>query len=166
MNIETIKSIYEDNCRWLTFAEAKHTVLLALNAALLAILLTKDAQAGIPKMYMLIVLLCLVSLSISILAMLPFNNQNKIIKDFIQWHYRKRHTVSSVIFYKEIFLMGANYPDILKEKLGISEWSAMEYEWINQIMAIASVTTIKTALFKFAGVVALADILALGYFIR
>lgn len=163
MNTEIIKSIYEDNCRWLVFAEAKHTVLLALNAALLAILFSKDTQFRTTKLHMLIMILCLCSLGISIYALLPFNNQNKSIKGLIQWYYGKRHTVSSVIFYKEIFLMGAEFPAKLKEELGVSEWSNMEYEWINQIVAIASVTMIKTALFKVTGTVLLTDILLLVF---
>lgn len=161
MNTEIIKSIYEDNCRWLAFAEAKHTVLIALNAAFLAILFTKDTQLRIMKLHMLIMILCLGSLGISIYALLPFNNENKITKGLTQWYYGKRHVVSSVIFYKEISLMRAEFPVKLKEKLGVSEWSSMEYEWINQIMAIASVTTIKTVLFKVAGTVLLIDVLLL-----
>lgn len=161
--MEEIKSIYEDNCRWLTFAEAKHTVLIALNTALLALLMTKDARQLLNNHYIVIVLLCLCSMSISVSSLLPFSNQNKILNSIVCKYYSRSNSVDNVIFYKEIFLMETQYFEKLKEKTGISEYTIMEREWIKQIMEISSIATIKVALFKLAGILLMADILFLGY---
>lgn len=161
--MEEIKSIYEDNCRWLAFAEAKHTVLMALNIALLALLMTKDTSAILHSNYICIVILCLCSIVVSVLSLLPFANKNDFLKSIVFKYYRKRHYVSSIIFYKEIFLMKSEYPDNLRMKIGKAAYSDLEYEWVNQIMEIASIVTIKVAMFKLAGILAAADIVLLGY---
>lgn len=48
-------------------------------------------------------------------------------------------------------------------KIGKAAYSDLEYEWVNQIMEIASIVTIKVAMFKLAGILAAADIVLLGY---
>lgn len=150
--LQEIKSIYEDNCRWLLFAEAKHTVLLAFHIAFLSFLISDTTKSLLGNQNIVVISLCVVNSCLTIFAMLPFANNNEMLKLLVKKYNANSYTSRNVIFYKDIFGMQSNYDSVLKDVLGIQGYSTMEYEWVNQIKAIATITTIKTTLFKWIGV--------------
>lgn len=163
--LQEIKSIYEDNCRWLLFAEAKHTVLLAFHIAFLSLVLSDYdiVKILLDNQNIIVIILCAINICLDILSMIPFLNNNEILETLVRKYNADKWTSCSVIFYKDIFMMGAKYDSALRERLGIQEYSLIEYEWVNQIKEIATITTIKTTMFKWIGISTVVNILFFVY---
>lgn len=147
---EKLKYIYDDIYRWLIFAEAK-------NLALITILLFfiekmyKSAFNDLQLPYKTIIFI-FISLSclLLIVSLIPFLNNNDIIKKCVRFKYEKYSKIDNIIFYGTIFYKINSYEGIIKQLNDSEELSKFEHDLINQIKETASVALIKIWFFDTA----------------
>lgn len=166
-----LKYIYDDNYRWLVFAEAKHVAIVTFLVAAISLLHDKDSVLFIDNIlrYSIMFLLC-ISLLISLSSFLPWLNRNNfcvtICKKYIKIHDE------NPIFYRSIFNMSLKescmgfadrYYDCLYEKYCNNNRGLIEAndDIINQIIDISKVTTIKYYLFYLSLKITLLNVLGM-----
>lgn len=152
---EELKAIYDENIQWLNFAELKNGALLTMMLALLGIITQIEMSIYITTFFAVfsIVIAC-----ICILSFVPFSNRLKFLSNYIKEEYAKKNTGSlnskNIIFYVEIFVDGKDrYKEALIKVLNQNSnypFSLLEENYIEQILQISTIASIKYYLFKKA----------------
>lgn len=164
-----LKYIYDDNYRWLIFAEAKHAAILTFLVSVIAIFNNKEGILYFNNLilrYLVIFLLC-VSLLISFSSFLPFLNTNSFLINKCKKY--NRIVSKNSFFYKSIFDMSLNnsnrgfaneYYDYLFEMYCTNnrELITSNEDIINQIIDISQITTIKYYFFGLSLKIVILDI--------
>lgn len=152
MSIE-IKKIYEENIQWLNFAELKNGALLTLCVATLGFIIQLNLNVCLKNIAIIFVMIILL---ICICSFIPFLNQNKYIKKLAYKSYSKKYNSSlidnNVIFYVNIFLSNKQvYKKALKDILEKPNYSfsKLDNNYLNQIIQISTIASIKYFIFKW-----------------
>lgn len=164
-SLEELKCIYTDASEWLKFLEAKHAGLFAVWTALLIAVFSIDQFYNLQvwEQIVLIILICL-GIMINAVALTPFLNQQTGLKKYIQKKaYNKYKNCSeNAVFYVAIFVSTYNkesdylmealskYKDILKTRKLDKLDELLCKDYINQIVNVSIVGSIKAYLFDLA----------------
>lgn len=145
--------IYDRASEWLKFAESKNAGLVALNAALVAGLLSTasafEFMGSIKPYWMVInISLLLISATISMVSMVPQ-------LAFLRLKVSESEQTKSVFFFEHIQKWYAEPVDYLNaialaEGTDPKEWTALEIDFADQIIQISRIGTRKYSHFKFA----------------
>ena len=158
--IEDLEKIYADVSEWLKFAEAKHAAALALWTALIVAVISVDLSSGINfKCYCVMLLIFIFGMMLNVISFIPFLNRAKKLGD---WCYKKiskkRNATNNLVFYQNIFLISGSpaldfniridkYKDKLKLKYSTMSRDTLLDSYIEQIVSVSTVATIKIFLF-------------------
>lgn len=153
--IDNLKEIYNENIQWLNFAELKNGALLTLVIAILNIVAQANFSLFIKNFF--IIYLALIAL-ICLSSFIPFLNKNRWIRKYAINKYTKGYNGSllskNIIFYIEIFIDGKEkYRKALREVLNKGNsytFSTLEENYIEQIIQISAIASIKYYIFKIA----------------
>ena len=154
MNVtDSLRNIYDDISRWLTYAEAKHIALITIILFWNSQLINPDGVflsiSPIIKVTFCIINCIVLLLSIS--SFIPFLNQTKYMINLAN-HVYKTIVEKNILFYLYIFQLEyenkGKYEAELQCCFNITQFSDLDKAYIMQICNISKVTTIKNALFK------------------
>lgn len=164
-NLEELKHIYADVSEWLKFLEAKHAGLFAVWTAVIIALFSTDQfyKLLIWKQVAMVILAC-VGILISAIALVPFLNQQKILKKCIQkMAYNKyKGYKENTVFYTATFVSTYNtdtdyrneafnrYKAILESRNFEDLDDPLNQDYMNQIIDVSTVGSIKAYLFNVA----------------
>ena len=154
---QTLKSIYDENIQWLTFAELKNGALLTIMVAIIGIISQIDMSLWVKSFFMVY---SIVIILICIFSFIPFLNQKELVKKCAKCWYKKTYKGSfasnNIVFYAEIFTDGKeNYKRAVKKILNLNasySFSAIEKNYIEQIIQISTISSIKYYIFKMASI--------------
>lgn len=157
---EDLKEIYADVSEWLKFAEAKHATTLAIWTALIVALFSIDFKINTDARNVAVVfVLFIFGMLLNILSFVPFLNQKNIIGIFFNHAITKRiEATENLIFYQNIFLISGpielgndkrneRYKEKILEKYGIIKPDPIIDSYIDQIVSVATLATMKVYLF-------------------
>ena len=164
-SLEELKSIYADASEWLKFLEAKHAGLFAVWTAALIAILSSDQFGNISRFYQVIIVAIVCGgLLINIIALAPFLNQHKRIKNMLQKCTYEKYKMydENAVFYITVFSKTYNtntdyraesvrrYKDILQQR-GFQDLDTQFYiDYMMQIIDVSTVGSIKAYLFNLA----------------
>lgn len=157
--LEKLEKIYNENINWLNFAELKNGVLLAFGGAFIQIILE---NFNIIRYGQAVLILCGVAIVLSSASFLPFLNNNRLIKWITKMFYKyiKRYKSSddkvddkkNIIFYVSIFLCEkGKYSAVVEKEIGENNSvTFLEKNYIDQIISISTIASIKYFFFTIA----------------
>lgn len=165
--ISLAQTIYQDINEWLKFAEAKHAALIAAWIALwigIISLEVENSYAMVQRVALFCITLCA---AINFLSFFPFLNKSDIIKKLCRKKYYR--TSDNILFYISIFIQSAD-PNVYKinfmNSLGdinISSSGLLDH-YLNQIIDVSTVATIKVYLFAISLKLAAAFLIVVLFF--
>ena len=168
--LDEIKTIYGDVSEGLKFLETKHAGLFAVWTALLIAIITNDGFEAWPILTKNIVIIpILIGATINLISFMPFLNKCRYIKK--QCYKKYKDCKENSVFYQSVFVMTyrederfdlsvETYKNCLMSRMGDTQdiSSKMSEDYIEQIVSVATVGTIKAYLFSLATRYALAVI--------
>ena len=165
--ISLAQTIYQDTNEWLKFAEAKHAALLAAWIALWIGIISLDLQYPFTIVRYTALIYITLCASINFLSFFPFLNKSDVIKKLC----RKKYDAApdNVLFYISIFIQSADrntYKVNFMNSLGDTNISSSVLldHYLNQIIDVSTVTTIKVYLFAISLKLAAASLIVVSLF--
>lgn len=156
-----VKYIYDDNYRWLIFAEAKHIAMVTVIISLITFLNDKDGLVYFDDVIITCSVMVLwgISLLISLSSFLPWLNRSRFL--LRRCKTQNKEVAINAFFYSSIFNMAMEnsdlgfpnkYYDYLFENYCIGDKKLIKAnkDIINQIVDISKITTIKCYLFDLS----------------
>lgn len=165
--ISLAQTIYQDINEWLKFAEAKHAALLAAWIALWIGIISLDLQYPFTIVQYTALICITLCASINFLSFFPFLNKSDIIKKLCRKEYNA--APDNVLFYISIFIQSANqnvYKTNFMNSLGgtnISSSGLLDH-YLNQIIDVSTIATIKVYLFAISLKLAAASLIVVSLF--
>lgn len=165
--ISLAQNIYQDINEWLKFAEAKHAALLAAWIALWIGIISLEIENSyviVQQVALFFIALCA---SINFLSFFPFLNKSDIIKKLCLKEYDA--APDNILFYISIFIQSADqnvYKTNFMNSLGgtnISSSGLLDH-YLNQIIDVSTVATIKVYLFAISLKLAAASLIVVSFF--
>lgn len=145
---DKLKYIYDDIYRWLIFVEAKNIALITICFVIIENVMSDNFNINSKWFPVSLCIVIFLSLACALLicSMIPFLNNNSMIKKCVKKRYCKYENSNSAIFYGSIFYkhVGNTYRNILK-KLSDSNANLNKFEedLVQQIEETSTVTLIK-----------------------
>lgn len=158
---EDLEKIYADISEWLKFAETKHAAALALWTALIVAVMTEEIVTSINfTYYCILVILLIAGMLLDVVSFIPFLDRKKLIANKCYKRIKKKTTITdNLVFYQNIFLVAGspklaldirveNYKNKLKLQYNAIPQDVIINAYIEQIVSVATVATIKVYLFN------------------
>ena len=151
--ISLAQTVYQDINEWLKFTEAKHAALLAAWIALWIGIISIDLQYPFTIVRYTALICITLCASINFLSFFPFLNKMDILQKLCRQKYDGAS--NNVLFYISIFIQSADrnaYKVNFMNSLGktnISSFGLFDH-YLNQIIDVSTVTTIKVYLFALS----------------
>lgn len=157
--VEELRAINNDVSEWLKFGEAKHAGVFAVWTALVIAIISSETYWRQDNEIKMIIIIPLIGILISCLAFLPFTNRIAVIKGLCYIKYKNIKS-ENILFYQNIFIVAGcekdrkmgidNYKKLLKRNYEIEMEGELIDNYIQQIIDISTVATIKFYLFNWS----------------
>lgn len=145
---DRLKYIYDDIYRWLIFAEAKNLALTTICLVIIGNVMSNNFNINskwFPVSLCTVIFLGLACVLL-ICSMIPFLNNNNLIKKCVKKRYYKYRDSNSAIFYGSIFYkhIESTYRNIVNElNSDNNDLNKFEEDLVQQIEETSTVTIIK-----------------------
>ncbi len=151
--ISLAQTIYQDINEWLKFAEAKHAALIAAWIALWIGIISLDLQYPFTIVQFTALICIILCASINFFSFFPLLNKSECLKRRCVKKYS--NTSQNTLFYISIFIQSANpntYKTNFMKTLEIPKHpiSKLLDNYLNQIIDVSAVATIKVYLFAIS----------------
>lgn len=151
--ISLAQTIYQDINEWLKFAEAKHAALIAAWIALWIGIISLELQYPFTIVQYTALICIMLCASINFLSFFPLLNKSARLKKRCVKKYS--NTSQNTLFYISIFIQSAN-PNTYKAsfmntlEMPIQPIPKLLDNYLNQIIDVSAVATIKVYLFALS----------------
>lgn len=149
---EKLKYIYDDIYRWLVFAEAKNLSTVTICLVIIGDVLSNNFNVNsrwFPVSLCIVVFFSLACILL-ICSMIPFLNNNKLVKKYVKKKYCKYNLSTNTIFYGSIFFKHINntYKNIVMQLYNNNtNLNKFEEDLLQQIEETSTVALIKICFF-------------------
>lgn len=161
LDAEELQKIYSDVSEWLKFLEAKHATVFAVWTALLIAIVTTDFGTAISVFWKTTAIVaCVLGILINLISFIPFLNNCKLLRYLCHKHYLKK-TTDNIVFYQSIFVNTYikksetetrldKYEKQLKQRFDYATNNKYLKDYLNQIIDVSTVATVKAYLFQIS----------------